>query len=45
MVFIHGGGFGMGSGSPSDYGPELLLDYGIVKKTRSCRTNIGVVIK
>ena len=32
MVFIHGGGFVMGSGLPSLYGPEYLLDEDVVRK-------------
>jgi len=30
MVFIHGGAFVYGSGSPDLYGPERFLDYGVV---------------
>ena len=30
MVFIHGGGFGTGDGTPSSYGAERFLDYEIV---------------
>lgn len=31
MVFIHGGSFSSGSGSPRVYGPEFLMDKEIVK--------------
>lgn len=30
MVFIHGGGYFMGSGNRNFYGPELFLDHDIV---------------
>ena len=30
MVWIHGGGFAMDSGDCQMYGPEYLMDYGIV---------------
>ena len=30
MVFIHGGGFFIGSGLPDFYGPERLLDHDVV---------------
>ena len=30
MVFIHGGGFGTGSGFYSEYGPQHFMDRGIV---------------
>ena len=32
MVWIHGGGFTQGSGSPDTYGTERLMDYGIIGK-------------
>ena len=32
MVFIHGGGFYSGAGKTDAYGPERILDYGIVRK-------------
>ena len=31
MVFIHGGGFFIGSGSNSLYGPERFMDYDVVR--------------
>ena len=30
MVWIHGGGFTQGSGSPEMYGPERFMDYGVI---------------
>ncbi len=30
MVFIHGGGFGSGDGTPGNLGAERFLDYEIV---------------
>ena len=30
MVWIHGGGFTQGSGSPDMYGPERFMDYGVI---------------
>ena len=30
MVWIHGGGFVFGDGSPEFYGPEWLLDFGVI---------------
>ena len=32
MVFVHGGGFTSGAGTTDAYGPERLLDYGVVRK-------------
>ena len=33
MVFIHGGGFFLGSGSNRFYGPERFMDHGVVRLT------------
>ena len=30
MVFIHGGGYDIGSGNTDVYGPDRFMDYGIV---------------
>ena len=30
MVWIHGGGFVFGDGTPEFYGPEWLLDFGVI---------------
>ncbi len=30
MVWIHGGAFFMGSGTPGIYGPEFFMDHDIV---------------
>jgi len=38
MVFIHGGGFTTGAGTTDAYGPERLLDYGVV--SHSCYKRI-----
>nr|QLI62122.1 carboxylesterase 10 [Streltzoviella insularis] len=40
MVFIHGGGFYDGSGTPFLYGPEYLVNKGIVLVTINYRLNI-----
>jgi hypothetical protein len=32
MVFVHGGGFTSGAGTTDAYGPERLLDYGVVSE-------------
>lgn len=37
MVFIHGGNFMLGSGSPSFYGPDKLMDYDIILVTFNYR--------
>ncbi|KAM3955217.1 juvenile hormone esterase [Aphomia sociella] len=39
IVFLHGGGFGIGSGSPSFYGPQYLVSHGIVVVTVNYRLN------
>ncbi|XP_004924200.2 juvenile hormone esterase [Bombyx mori] len=39
MVFIHGGGFGTGSGSPTFYGPQYLVSHGVVLVTVNYRLN------
>lgn len=39
MVFLHGGGFGVGSGSPSFYGPQYLVSHGLVVVTINYRLN------
>ncbi|XP_028159534.1 juvenile hormone esterase-like [Ostrinia furnacalis] len=39
MVFLHGGGFGVGSGSPSFYGPQYLVSHGICVVTLNYRLN------
>lgn len=40
MVWIHGGGFFMGSGNRDMYGPEYLMDYGIVLVTFNYRLGV-----
>ncbi|XP_026480275.1 esterase FE4-like [Ctenocephalides felis] len=40
MVWIHGGGFFMGSGNSDMYGPEYLMDYGIVLVTFNYRLGV-----
>jgi carboxylesterase type B len=37
MVWLHGGGFFMGSGTPNVYGPEYLMDYDVVLVTVNYR--------
>lgn len=37
MVFIHGGGFMTGSGSPNSYSPDYLINYDIVFATFNYR--------
>ena len=37
MVFIHGGAFALGDGTPNTYGPAWLLDHGIVLVTVNYR--------
>ncbi|XP_059050278.1 juvenile hormone esterase-like [Achroia grisella] len=39
IVFLHGGDFGVGSGSPSFYGPQYLVSHGIVLVTVNYRLN------
>ncbi|KAG7306771.1 hypothetical protein JYU34_008205 [Plutella xylostella] len=39
MVFLHGGDFGVGSGSPSFYGPQYLVSHGVVIVTINYRLN------
>lgn len=40
MVFIHGGGFRDGSGSPFVYGPEYLIRHGIILVTFNYRVEL-----
>nr|WGO51719.1 putative antennal esterase CXE20 [Ectropis grisescens] len=40
MVFIHGGGFRDGSGSPFIYGPEYLIKHGVVLVTFNYRVEV-----
>ncbi|XP_053622679.1 juvenile hormone esterase-like [Plodia interpunctella] len=40
LVFLHGGGFGIGSGSPSFYGPQYLVSHGIIVVTVNYRLNV-----
>lgn len=40
MVFIHGGDFGVGSGSPSFYGAQYLISHGVVVVTINYRLNV-----
>ena len=37
MVWIHGGGFVFGDGTPEFYGPEWLLDFGVIMVTINYR--------
>lgn len=39
MVYLHGGDFGTGSGSPSFYGPQYLVSHGVVVVTVNYRLN------
>ncbi|XP_026751837.1 juvenile hormone esterase-like [Galleria mellonella] len=39
IVFLHGGDFGVGSGSPSFYGPQYLVSHGVVLVTVNYRLN------
>ncbi|GBP13597.1 Juvenile hormone esterase [Eumeta japonica] len=39
MVFLHGGGFGVGSSSPSFYGPRYLVGHGVIVITVNYRLN------
>ncbi|KAI8419712.1 hypothetical protein MSG28_008399 [Choristoneura fumiferana] len=40
LVFIHGGGFRDGSGSPAIYGPEYLVKQGVILVTMNYRLEI-----
>ncbi|XP_072946631.1 juvenile hormone esterase-like [Epargyreus clarus] len=40
MVFLHGGDFGVGSGSPSFYGPQYLVSHGVILITLNHRLNV-----
>lgn len=40
MVFIHGGGFRDGSGSPFIYGPEYLIKHGVILVTFNYRVEV-----
>lgn len=40
MVFIHGGGFRDGSGTPFIYGPEYLIQHGVILVTFNYRLEI-----
>ncbi|CAH0731187.1 unnamed protein product, partial [Brenthis ino] len=40
MVFIHGGDFGVGSGSPSFYGAQYLISHGVIVVTINYRLNV-----
>lgn len=40
MIFIHGGGFYEGSGFPSLYGPEYLVNHKVILVTINYRVNI-----
>lgn len=39
IVFLHGGGFGTGSGSASFYGPQYLVSHGVIVITVNYRLN------
>ncbi|KAL0858359.1 hypothetical protein ABMA27_012243 [Loxostege sticticalis] len=39
MVFLHGGDFGVGSGSPTFYGPQYLVSHGLCVVTINYRLN------
>ncbi|CAG9790525.1 unnamed protein product [Diatraea saccharalis] len=39
IVFLHGGGFGVGSGSPAIYGPQYLVSHGVVVVSINYRLN------
>ncbi len=46
MVFIHGGGFFAGSGSPYLYGPDYLIGYDIILVTFNYRLHaLGNIIR
>ncbi|XP_034250916.1 cholinesterase 1-like [Thrips palmi] len=40
LVWLHGGGFLIGDGSPREYGPELLLDRGVIVVTLNYRLGV-----
>lgn len=40
MVFIHGGGFKLGSGNDDDYGPDFLVEQDIVLVTINYRLDV-----
>ncbi|XP_047030744.1 cholinesterase 2-like [Helicoverpa zea] len=40
MVFIHGGGFRDGSGSPFAYGPKFLVKHGVILVTLNYRVEV-----
>ena len=40
MVWIHGGAYVHGSGGSGSYGPEYLIDYGVVLVTLNYRLGI-----
>ncbi|XP_045456256.1 juvenile hormone esterase-like [Melitaea cinxia] len=40
MVFLHGGDFGVGSGSPAFYGAEYLITHGVIVVTLNYRLNV-----
>ena len=37
MVFVHGGGYFAGSGSPGVYGPDYIMDHGVILVTINYR--------
>ncbi|CAG5026061.1 unnamed protein product [Parnassius apollo] len=39
IVFLHGGGFGVGSGSSVFYGPQYLVSHGVIVVTINYRLN------
>ncbi|XP_068627126.1 juvenile hormone esterase-like [Battus philenor] len=39
MVFLHGGGFGVGSGSSTFYGPQYLISHEVIVVTLNYRLN------
>jgi carboxylesterase type B len=40
MLFLHGGGFGVGSGSSSFYGPQFLVAHDVIVVTINYRLNV-----
>lgn len=40
MVYLHGGDFGVGSGSPSFYGPQYLIGHEVILITLNYRLNV-----
>lgn len=40
MVWIHGGGFYQGSGDSDLYGPDYLVDYGVILVTINYRLSV-----